>query len=527
MNATHRPLLHLLRRPTLLGAVLLGACASSTRQDPVVPGPVAVVEVSPATDTVFLAGHAQLVAVAKDSDGTVLTGRTFTWQSSNGSVASVSTSGQVVGLVAGQVTISASTGGVSGGAAVLVQAAPAGSVVITPAADSVAGGSVLQLGAQVRDAGAQAIPGLTVTWTSANTAVATVTQAGFVTGVGNGTTGIIASYNGIADTATVKVRGAFTRADGTRVPLTDLGAATYQGFNGLLYPGANALPAAHLAAGIALANQVVPLDGSGAPSASGKVVLLSIGMSNATQEWCTKIAGDPCNSWSFTGQSQGVRRGTVKVVNGAHSSSTAEVWVSAAGSEYQRVRDSALTPAGVTEKQVQVVWLKLALMHPTSALPRADADAFQVLADGGQILRALRTRYPNLKLVFVASRIYAGYATVTLNPEPYAYEGGFAVKWLVDAQIQQMAAGGSIVNPVAGNLNYSTGAAPWVGWGPYLWANGTSARSDGLQWFLADLEADGTHPSDQGEAKVAGLLLDFFTTSPVARCWFISGATCP
>ena len=527
MNATCRTLLRLTRHPSLFGLALLGACASSSRQDPVVPGPVAVVEVSPAADTVFLSGHIQLVAVARDSDGTVLAGKTFTWQSSNGTLASVTSTGQVVGLAAGQVTISATTRGISGGAAVLVQAAPAGSVVITPGADSVAGGSVLQLGAQVRNAGGQPIPGVTVSWTSANPSVATVTQAGFVTGVSNGTTGIIASYNGIADTATVKVRGAFTRPDGGRVALTDLGSASYQGFSGLLYPGSNTLPAAHLAAGVALANQVVPLDAAGTPSASGKVVLLSIGMSNATQEWCTKFAGDPCNAWSFTGQSQGVRRSTVKVVNGAHSSSTAEVWVSAAGSEYQRVLDSALTPAGVTEKQVQVVWLKLALMHPTSSLPRADADAFQVLTDGGQILRALRTRYPNLKLVFVASRIYAGYATTTLNPEPYAYEGGFSVKWLIEAQVQQMAAGGSIVNPVAGNLNYSTGAAPWVGWGPYLWANGSTARSDGLQWFPADLEADGTHPSDQGEAKVAGLLLDFFSTSPVARCWFISGATCP
>ena len=527
MNVTRSLRLRLAPQASLLALALVGACASSTRQDPDVPGPVAVVEVSPPSDTVFLAGHVQLVAVAKDSDGTVLTGRTFTWQSSNGGLASVTSTGQVVGLAAGQVTITASTGGISGGAAVLVQAAPAGSVVITPGADSVAGGSVLQLAAQVRNAGGQPFTGVAVTWSSANASIATVTQAGFVTGVSNGTTGIIATYNGIADTATVKVRGAFTRADGARVALTDMGSATYEGFSGLLYPGSNALPAAHLAAGIALANQVVPLDGNGAPSASGKVVLLSIGMSNATQEWCTKIAGDPCNSWSFTGQSQGVRRGTVKVVNGAHSSSTAEVWVSAAGSEYQRVLDSALTPAGVTEKQVQVVWLKLALMHPSSSLPRADADAFQVLADGGQILRALRSRYPNLKLVFVASRIYAGYATVTLNPEPYAYEGGFSVKWLVDAQIQQMAAGGSIVNPVAGNLNYSAGAAPWVVWGPYLWANRANARLDGLQWFLADLESDGTHPSDQGEAKVAGMLVDFFSTSPVARCWFISGATCP
>src|ERR671936_402607 len=55
-------------------------------------------------------------------------------------------------------------------------------------------------------------------------------------------------------------------------------------------------------------------------------------------------------------------------------------------------------------------------------------------AKGGQdaaIVAILRARYPNLKLVYVSSRTYGGYATTPLNPEPYAYDSGFAVKWLV------------------------------------------------------------------------------------------------
>src|SRR5436190_1257934 len=80
----------------------------------------------------------------------------------------------------------------------------------------------------------------------------------------------------------------------------------------------------------------------------------------------------------------------------------------------------------------------------------------------GQIVRNLRVRYPNVQLCFVSSRTYAGYATTTLNPEPYAYESGFAVQWL----IAQQAAGDPLLNcdPAAGPV-----VAPWLGWGPYLW----------------------------------------------------------
>ena len=70
-------------------------------------------------------------------------------------------------------------------------------------------------------------------------------------------------------------------------PLSDMGASTYLGFGGGLYEnGTNSVPVDHAAAGAAHAAAVQPLDANGAPSASGKIVLLSIGMSNTTQEWC-------------------------------------------------------------------------------------------------------------------------------------------------------------------------------------------------------------------------------------------------
>ncbi len=98
------------------------------------------------------------------------------------------------------------------------------------------------------------------------------------------------------------------------------------------------------------------------------------------------------------------------------------------------------------------------------------------------------------------------------------------MKWLIQAQIDQMANGGTIVDRRAGDLNYNT-AVPWIGWGPYLWADGVNRRSDGLSWSRADFQ-DPVHLGTAGVEKAAGLLLTFFKTSPQARCWFVTGETC-
>lgn len=309
------------------------------------------------------------------------------------------------------------------------------------------------------------------------------------------------------------------------VPLTDLGAGTYLGFEGGLYPGgANAPPADHAAEGARRSARIEPLDRSGAPAPEGRIVLLSVGMSNTTQEFCSGPV-TACAPWSFAGQATAdavVDRAVLAIVDGALGGHDAEEWDDPADPAYDRVRDTRLAPLGLTEAQVQAVWLKQANARPTSSLPAADADAFQLQSALGDVIRALAHRYPNLEQVFVSSRTYGGYATTSLNPEPYAFETGFAVKWLIEAQIEQGRSGA--VDVGAGDLD--PGAAPWLAWGPYLWADGERPRSDGLVWQRGDFVGDGTHPSASGEEKVGALLLDFFSTAPAARCWFRSDVAC-
>lgn len=331
-------------------------------------------------------------------------------------------------------------------------------------------------------------------------------------------------------------------------PINDLGSATYKGFPGGLFPnGSNTMPVQYAADGTGFAKSVQPLDAKGLPSATGAIVLLAIGLSNTTQEWCcpdpdgsAPNASNP-NSWTFMGQASvdangvahatGLNDGTLRIVDGAKGGQAAKCWVDPSAvlcgsqSEYDRIRDNQLKPRGLTENHVQAVWIKLANASPTVSLPDPNADAFALEISLGQTLRALKVRYPNLRLGFLSSRIYGGYALTNLNPEPFAYESGFSVKFLIEAQINQIASGQ--VDSRAGDLDYGAGKAPWISWGPYLWASGTQQRSDGLTWVIDDFEpGDRTHPSQSGETKVANLLLEFFKTSNQSKCWFLKNAVC-
>jgi hypothetical protein len=307
------------------------------------------------------------------------------------------------------------------------------------------------------------------------------------------------------------------------IPLTDLGTGMYLSqFQGGLYPGgSNLMPPAHILAGLAAAAAIRPLDPAGRPHPAGRYILLSVGMSNTTQEFWAPNQKAPANPWSFAGQAAAdpiVNRAAMAIVNGAMGGQAANVWTSPAAPNYIRVRDEQLAPLGLSEAQVQAIWLKQADIQPTVVLPSHNADAYVLERALGDIVRACKTRYPNLQVIFLSSRIYAGYATSVLNPEPYAYESGFSVKRLIQAQISQMATGQ--VDPIAGDLNYDNGKAPWIAWGPYLWADGITPRRDGLVWLPEDVVSDGTHPSNSGQQKVGAMLLDFLLGSPFSRTWF-------
>ena len=287
------------------------------------------------------------------------------------------------------------------------------------------------------------------------------------------------------------------------IPVTDLGAGFYQGVQGGLYPGgANVRPAAHEAAGVAIANTIGPLDTLGQTDATnGRVVFVSIGMSNCTQEFSAfvlKSNADP------------VRKSNVRTIDCAMGGQTAQILAQPMSAYWDTVK-TRLRGHGSSPAQVQVVWLKDANAGPTGGFQvTTDTLAAQFF----RIVQFIQQKLPNVKQVFFTSRIYAGYASTALNPEPYAYENAFAIKRVIAQQL----AGDPALNYDAAN---GPVVAPWLSWGPYVWADGLNPRSDGLTWACTELNAsDGTHPSSTGRAKVADSLLAFVRRDAATAPWY-------
>ena len=197
--------------------------------------PVASVTVSPASASVPAGQTAQLTATPKDSSGNALTGRTIAWASSNTSVATVSSSGLVRGVVAGSATITATSEGKSGSSAITVTAVPVASVTVSPASATVFVSQTLQLSATPKDANGNTLTGRTITWGSSNNAVATVSSSGLVSGVTAGSATITATSETKSGTAAITVStplppptGTCLSQTGTLVSLSGFRTSTYE-----------------------------------------------------------------------------------------------------------------------------------------------------------------------------------------------------------------------------------------------------------------------------------------------------------
>src|SRR5207249_897609 len=123
---------------------------------------------------------------------------------------------------------------------------------------------------------------------------------------------------------------------------------------------------------------------------------------------------------------------------------------------WNTIINNYLPDQGVTANQVVAVWMEDSNGIASGTFP---GDMTGMQANYESDMNNLHTLFPNLKLVYFSSRIYAGYSNgvAAINPEPYAFESGFAVKNAIGDQLNG-----------ASNLNYDPALgvvkAPWMSW---------------------------------------------------------------
>ncbi len=293
-------------------------------------------------------------------------------------------------------------------------------------------------------------------------------------------------------------------------PLNELGKDKYMGYVGGLYPdGSNTMPPSFYADAIAAASAIQPLNSQGNPSENGKIGLITIGPSTVymfSQALATQITRVP-----------GINPKLVFINGGVPAQDLNKIYDQQA--KYWQTVESRVAEAGLSNAQIQVAWLQEDdLRNQTAEFPeRADmlVDEFTYL------VQKLKERYPNLQIIYLTGRHTTDYMpkdSKVKHMEPRAYLNGWAMKWLIEAQID-----GNKELTYKGN----DPKAPLLMWGPYFWTQGSKTRDDGYSFTPSMVNTDGVHPNDAGKTKVANDFLSFWETDAVSQIWFYGTAAAP
>ncbi len=306
-------------------------------------------------------------------------------------------------------------------------------------------------------------------------------------------------------------------------PLSELEKRYYKGSQGGLYkPGSNSMPFMHEEKGQAIADSISPINSAGVvDNDNGKIILVSIGSTDTNQEF-----------------SEGAKKGNVGVpfmklvlqnkkvnskllfVNGAANDASIKEWANnqdmKAWGPQSNLRVNLRKVPDYNVKQVQVAWVKMDVNASSVKGMNFPEHAQWFKGQLIKVLQNLKKEFPNLQMAYISSVTRPNtpsQATVTA-PEPYAYESGFGIKWLIEEQIN-----GSI------ELNYDARKGvvktPWISWGPYLWADTVVKRADKFTWECNDTTDDFERPSGNGVTKIAKKLFDFLSSDRTANIWFL------
>ena len=166
------------------------------------------ISISPATANISTGATQQFTATAKYNDGsTANVSLSVTWGVNSSSVATISATGLATGKASGSVNVTASLNGMSGSATLQVQTSTktVTAIAVAPKTASVNIGAQQSFTATATYSDGSTGAATSVTWSSSEPAVATVTASGVATGVTAGSTTITAASGAITGTAALTV----------------------------------------------------------------------------------------------------------------------------------------------------------------------------------------------------------------------------------------------------------------------------------------------------------------------------------
>ncbi|MCB8940830.1 MAG: hypothetical protein H6655_20695 [Ardenticatenaceae bacterium] len=255
------------------------------------------------------------------------------------------------------------------------------------------------------------------------------------------------------------------------IPMPELGAGFYRDEQGGLYPsGLNTPPTSYLNELNTMANQLAQEE---------ELVVLGLGMSmmqNAMSGFTPFTNAADINT-------------ALTVINGAIGSNQ-QRWQNPNSPVWNRGLEQ-LAAADLGPGDVDVILYHNAWSGPSLPFPEHPEmvkDSFAITMD---IIAQL---YPNVQIIYLNSRHYGGWNPNSKAPEPWAYEEGWAVKWLIEERIN-----GEIDTPL-------------LAWMAYQWDS---------TWPESYFVADGLHLSNEGKAASGALWDAHFRTSSYIAPWYL------
>lgn len=296
------------------------------------------------------------------------------------------------------------------------------------------------------------------------------------------------------------------------IPLNDLGAGFFEGYQGGFYPMGQLTEAPmsqHFKKGRSFAKGIQPLNASGAVDFDNGVVLMAgFGPSVPLHLVDSLISIVHNNSDGY------ITNPCFDLINLCVGGRGLDFAVGPDSDRYWDSIENKLISTGYNINQLQIGWMYFNAKYDSLNPIEFPEHALAVKEDYKIWLQQCKERFPNMKIVLVSGRHYGGYCDTTIEQlpaagEPASYYNNFTVKWLIEDQINN--------EP---DLKYTGPAAivPYINWGPYFWTNGAIPRiTDGRNYPCSKFSDDGLHLTDPTNHEDADYMMQYLYNSEYAK----------